>query len=403
MYKVIIADDEPKIRNGLAQNIDWGTLGLELSGIAKDGEEALDMIMRLKPDICLLDIRMPFYDGLVIATKVKSDRPETVIIFITGHDEFEYAQNALKLKAYDFILKPVNLSELNRVLEKAKKELEDYRERESNYHLANLMLQKNLPTIRNTFLNHWLRGEIQKDEIEQGLSFYKLELAGNTGLILVNTHSGILTEKTNQEKDRQILLFAIQNITDESIQKLAPCTSFRDWDDNIVVFASITDFSLWDGAKTLIENNIKQYLDYKVTVYQCKADGNNAVEGVTQAYMSILQQMQSESEYLPIVKRLKGFIDQNYQNPQLRLQDFADQAQMSIGYLSKLFKQETGTSFVEYATRLRLNHSLILMQDPSLKIYEIAERAGYNSQHYFCDAFKKTFGISPTEFRRGMQ
>ena len=75
--------------------------------------------------------------------------------------------------------------------------------------------------------------------------------------------------------------------------------------------------------------------------------------------------------------------------------------EISPGYLSRLLKQETGFSFVDYLTRVRINKAVQIMSDPAVKVYEVAEAVGYQSQHYFSRAFKKVFGRPPQSFRRG--
>jgi two-component system, response regulator YesN len=107
MLKVLIADDEPKIRRGLKSSIDWNELDIEVVGEAEDGEIAFEMAKVLKPDILFVDICMPFIDGLELISKIKDILPDSLVIVITGHDEFSYAQQSIKLKVFDYLLKPV--------------------------------------------------------------------------------------------------------------------------------------------------------------------------------------------------------------------------------------------------------------------------------------------------------
>ncbi len=400
MYKVIIADDEPNIRNGLAQAIKWESLGMAVVGVARDGEDTIALIEEKTPDICLLDIRMPFHDGLEIAAKVKESKPDTIIIFISGHDEFEYAQSALKLKAYDYILKPVNLGLIEQVLKKAKKELEEKKEKEKKYAIANIMLQKNLPVIRHEFILEWLRGELSEDEIQEGLSFYQIELGQMSGVLVVKTNLSIIYDQKNSEKEKQLLLFAVQHVVEDCIECCRPNLTVRDNNDYIVSVLSVKNFTMWENLKNCIEGRVKKELSCDVIAYQTLIDKNRCPSELSEVYLELLLKMRGESEYLPIVKKLKEYADSKYKDPQLRLQDYADQQQISLSHLSKLFKQETGISFVDYLTKVRLQHAIVLMQDPVMKIYEIADMAGYSSQHYFCVAFKKVFGMSPTEYRK---
>jgi two-component system response regulator YesN len=95
------------------------------------------------------------------------------------------------------------------------------------------------------------------------------------------------------------------------------------------------------------------------------------------------------------------YIDAHFGEPTLSLEEVAASAQISPGYLSRLLKLETGFSFVDYLTRVRITRAVQIMNDPSVKVYEVAEAVGYQSQHYFSRAFKRVFGRPPVEYRKG--
>lgn len=114
--KVLIAEDEQWIRKGIIKSIDWETHGLELAAEALDGEEALRLAREHRPDIVLVDIRMPLCDGLQLMERLKDEGIGTKFIIISGSTQFEYARMAISLGASAYVLKPLNKSELNRIL-----------------------------------------------------------------------------------------------------------------------------------------------------------------------------------------------------------------------------------------------------------------------------------------------
>ncbi|NLB18649.1 MAG: response regulator, partial [Syntrophomonadaceae bacterium] len=124
---VLIIDDEHLIRNGLATNIDWASLGFGSVNTAEDGMEALALIDLAPPDLILTDVRMPFMTGLEFSERVRQVIPDVCIIIISGHEEFSYAQAALRLAVFDYILKPINLEELTKVILRAKAFIEEKR------------------------------------------------------------------------------------------------------------------------------------------------------------------------------------------------------------------------------------------------------------------------------------
>ena len=122
MYKVLVVEDEEIIRRGLIRSVDWNKHGLELMGEASNGKEALSLIAKTFPDIIILDINMPVMDGIELLERLPSHTYS--IIILSGHSEFEYAQQAIKHGVVDYLLKPVDQSKLLGSLEKAKRNVE---------------------------------------------------------------------------------------------------------------------------------------------------------------------------------------------------------------------------------------------------------------------------------------
>jgi len=108
MYKVFLVEDEIIIREGIKKKIDWEGNGYEFCGEASDGELAYPMICKLRPDIVITDIKMPFMDGLELSKLIKKEMPEIEIIILSGFAEFEYAKTAISLGVAQFLSKPIN-------------------------------------------------------------------------------------------------------------------------------------------------------------------------------------------------------------------------------------------------------------------------------------------------------
>ncbi|WP_172556224.1 response regulator [Clostridium putrefaciens] len=123
MFKVLIVDDEYLAREGMKKTIDWNILGCKVCGEASNGIEAIEYSKNFKPDIIITDINMPGISGLDMAFKVRELLPDCKFIIITGYDEFQYAKEAIKLKAVDFILKPIDEDELIEAIKRSTKEL----------------------------------------------------------------------------------------------------------------------------------------------------------------------------------------------------------------------------------------------------------------------------------------
>ena len=105
--KVFIVDDEFLQRQLVKKTVNWEKLGLEIAGEAEDGEEALDKILEEKPDILIMDINIPYINGIQVSEKVKQVLPDTQVIILTAYGEFEYAKKAIQYGVSEYLLKPV--------------------------------------------------------------------------------------------------------------------------------------------------------------------------------------------------------------------------------------------------------------------------------------------------------
>ncbi|CAM3488702.1 response regulator [Aeromicrobium ponti] len=177
MYKVIIVDDEDIISEGISTFMPWDELGFELVGVAGNGKEALELFKRGTVDVMITDICMPIMDGIELTQEIKRISSPTKVIILSGYDEFEYAQSALKMGVLDYILKPITPNELKSLLSKVKEKL-DQEERETKY-LDSLkkQVQENLPILRERFLNELIYFSMPEDQIRNKCDNFSLSLA----------------------------------------------------------------------------------------------------------------------------------------------------------------------------------------------------------------------------------
>jgi len=388
LYKVLVADDESIILNGIKNCIDWGSLGMEVVATASDGEQALEAIERLNPDLCLLDVHMPFVDGLTVAKLYLKRRPDGIVLFITGYDEFSYAQAAVNTGAIGYILKPVDEEELLCAVKKASELMESRRR-------VDLLIYNNLDTLREIFFHDWLSGITSSKDAKDNLTFYGICLKGEVAVLFVRFYKDredeFLSGKALQ-KDMDLIKQEILTLVD----RFCPYFLMRPADKTIVVVHSILgddgwiDFPLRLGDK-LDDNGIHAEILHRQV---------ESMEDVPAAYREMDEKTNLLERLSPIVRLLKQYIDQNYKNPVMSLKSFAKAHKTTSSYISRQFKQEMGQSFVDYLTFVRISMSIPFLKKPHIKIFEIAEFVGYNSQHYYCEVFKQKMGITPSEYRQ---
>jgi two-component system response regulator YesN len=397
LYKLLITDDESRIRRGIKNLINWKELNIEVVGEAEDGEIALEIAKEKLPDIILLDICMPFLNGLQLIKRLKEEACSPVIIIITGHDEFKYVQEALKLRVFDYILKPVMKDDLTRSIARALEELD----RKNSESLLNEWMSKKLvdgiETVKETLLNSWLKGLITLQQVKSELDFINIGMEGDIGLLLVKPIGLLNTELLSKKMDERLLGFAVKNIIEEMLKPFSPFLIGIDEDGAFAAVCSITKSSEWINLSMEIEKSIVKYLDYKVIAEQKKV--LQGLEGVCNTYKELQEELGNKLQYKPVVLLALKYIDSNYFNQDLNLETVAAELNVSSSYLSKLMKEEIGMSFIDYLTHVKIQKAIFLMEDPTIKIHEVAELVGYNDQHYFCKAFKRTMGYPPIEYR----
>ena len=178
MVKVYLVEDEIIIRQSIKNSIDWEKEGYEFVGDASDGELALPVILKEKPDILITDIRMPFMDGLELSRMVKADLPDIKIVILSGYDDFEYAKQAIKIGVAEYLLKPVSsavlLEHLSEIAEKVRDEREDLALKKVYYQ----EMQENEELIKMKFLGELISGKLSlADAMEKGKRFH-MNLSG---------------------------------------------------------------------------------------------------------------------------------------------------------------------------------------------------------------------------------
>ena len=165
MLKLLIVDDEHWIREGLKLTIDWKRYGIQVAGEAENGAKALLMIEENAPDIVISDIKMPTMDGLALMEELRKRGIRAKVIFISGFSDFAYAQQAVKLGAFDYLLKPIEEPALLDIVERCV--LEIAREREETLRLEQMSgcIRESLPLARERYLEMCLTQPRPRDEL----------------------------------------------------------------------------------------------------------------------------------------------------------------------------------------------------------------------------------------------
>ncbi|WP_068783023.1 response regulator [Paenibacillus phocaensis] len=394
-WKVLIADDERIIREGIRDSVDWEELRLTVAAEAEDGEEALELAVRHGVHILLVDLNMPIMDGIELMKRVREQLPDCKIVVITGHDEFAYAQKAIRLQAKDYILKPANPAQLEKVLRQVRGELDEEMAKQQQWQAASRQITRSYPLLRERFCQQWLDGGMTAAEISEQLQFLRLPDACPDWLGVIRLPETAGSAAVLKEDERQLYGYAVENIAAEVLAPY-PKAIFRDPFGLIVILLwSLEAEADFHRIDTLVRTHLKIAAEVHLT------EGTGDVLGLPAVYRKAKSAVMKENAVSPLVRRAKQYMLEHFGDSGLTLEAMAQELQSSPAYLSRMIKQELGTTFNSYLTQLRIRRATRLLNATEQTIAEIAEQVGYETQHYFSTAFKRATGLSPLQYRKG--
>ncbi len=268
MYKVILVDDEDEVREGIKLKIDWRSCGFELVGDYDNGRDALEVLEPLQPDVIITDICMPFMDGLELAGKALQSLRDVKTVILTGYEDFDYAQQAIKLKVNDFLLKPINSQEFTGFLLKLKSELDRERQKREDLSQLRHQLNQSLPLLKERFLERMVVSRLKPEEIERKFLYFQLFLSGPAYLALtmdIDDHD----KRSESDYDAELLQFAAFNIVQEIFERENGGIAFRTRDTKTVVFMSGSPRETEMLAQSLASHakySINKYLRLSVSI-----------------------------------------------------------------------------------------------------------------------------------------
>ena len=176
MLRVFLVEDESIIRETLRDTVPWAQYGYTFAGEAGDGEMALPLIRQVKPDVLITDVRMPFMDGLALSELVRKEFPEMKIIIISGHDDFEYARQAISIGVDQYLLKPITKKTLLDVLEELRGKIEGERANRSYLAQFHREAEEYEQYTRRVFFERVVAGQLSVQEIYESAAKLDIDL-----------------------------------------------------------------------------------------------------------------------------------------------------------------------------------------------------------------------------------
>jgi len=519
LHKVFFVEDEIVTREGIRDHVDWRGNGFEFCGEAADGETALPLLQALQPDVLITDIKMPFMDGLQLCRIVRERMPAMKTIILSGHDEFEYAREAIKLGVTEYLLKPVTAQDLHHVLQRVAAQLEQEEREQDALRKLRDQVEENRITLKERLLLRLITGAVSPAEaIERGQQL-GLDLVARCYLVVVikicpanpadpfdyaeyqraqqvvassaehNPDAFVLKKDMEElvlimkgstleylEEERDLFLEKAQREVRKTCCRLtigagSPKARIADIPQSFVEAVivahggpaardGVDKAALLGGDRPAVEDYLKRgvkedfdgffeafirpfsaevfqshivksyvFMDVALTtarfVHEMGGDVDqiipelNHLEAVLTSVQTTAQirehirkilvaalgfrDSRANRHYTGMLRQAKDYIDRHYMDLNISLNEVAAHVNHSASHFSTVFSQETGCTFKEYLTEIRIRRAKELLRTTPLRSADIAYEVGYNDPHYFSYVFRKNTGLTPSEFRQQAQ
>ena len=254
LYKAIIVDDEEELRNGIIKKINWAENGFEVVGSAENGQEAYELCEKYRPDLVITDIKMPFMTGLELGEKIYNNMPQTKVVIFSGFDDFEYAQKAIKISAYEYILKPIDSMKLVELLQKVKKQLDEEFFEKRNIELLRESYRKSLPILQQQFLTRLVEGKVDKKRVIDLSEQYEIEIMAKYWSVAI-IHAELNSDNSNNDitfkDDMELIPLSIQTIVNENLKNFCDFKSFLYNEDVVIIAKFENNKNIMDFVKEI--------------------------------------------------------------------------------------------------------------------------------------------------------
>lgn len=502
-YRVLIVEDEEIESSALAMMLKYNRPEMEDIRCAANGIQALEIYRDMQPDIVLMDINLPGVNGLDVIRQMRLLPGTAYFVIISAHSQFSYAQEAMRLDVQDFLVKPIRLEDIGRVLDSLIQEIEQTRTQkehaayqqakmdairpvlESDCVLSIASLRSNAPiatifdfmqipvvsgfvfTLRGEGIGGGLLREIKARMRNMGLccigeiineicvcvALSGEELSGTQIRELMGYFSQALC---TGGRPCQIGVGSVADCADDlrrSYEQAMAASRTAAVEGRPLVFhgeqhpeeqSSVADMA--ETAAKIVQHirlerpeGVMEQLQSFFQSVQLASSYRMTQEAAYWLYVMVIGNFpQTDAEFHPlaaqqifatqdadalrdllaksllrlidlqtgtgdvranqIVARAIQIVKQRFQED-VTLVSVAEELNVSLFYLSKLFRKHTGTNFTEYLTQLRVEHAKSLLAAGEMSVKEVAYAAGFNSQSYFSKIFKKYAGLAPSEYK----
>jgi len=445
--KLLIVDDGHYIVEYLKHLLDWKSFGIEYVQTSTNSIEAMQILNANDIDILISDIRMPEVSGIDLLEHIHQQKLKTKVIFLSGYSQFDYAQKAIRLGILDYLLKPVDKEDMEKSIEKVikmigeqpKATVIDWEHFEGLGFLLSLLSESSVnkseyePYISSLDKDHFCFFKLMNfEEIDEAtIRDYNGDLSclvWRTGSMLAgfvrHADSKILVERIENIELSDRFQFSHKNSVRHHFYKLFYNESINisdfSWIQDSVNFPTLIETESFRkhivNKYTSLENKTYRliYLIELVmylyaadnTIYQMEAvhwmfNGLNDPDYTLQNITTVISQNEKNKKMSNehTIQMIREYIESHLADG-LSLEELGEYVHLHPVYLSKLYKQETGSNLSSYISLKRLEKASRLLIESNLHVVDISRMVGYKKTQYFIKLYKEEYGVTPQQYRR---
>lgn len=425
MLKLLLADDERYHRDSII-NILNNTFQDQMEIYeAKNGREAIEISEKCRPDIIIMDIKMPGINGLKAISEIKKFLPNAYFMIISAYDYFDFAVEAVKNNVKEYILKPFNRSELivkiqtsvNYVLEEKEKRRTDIENQEKLYNL--------MPILENELSYSIISDTLHSIDYETYMKYLNVDFNNSCAMVVA------LSSKELQAMNFSKIQIG-ECIKDYISRRYKNVASFR-FTEHLVYFIQMERLEEKDnwhydiaGLAGDVRREVKKLFDLWIRIgigrcyngvkqmFKSYCEANTALEskgeGTNIVLFETIGTNYSEEKFAPngfdkqsgekiaLFEAVEQYITENIKE-ELDLENTAARFNLSSSYFSRTFKEIVGYNFSDYINIVRIKKAKELLRNDGMSIKEVCFTVGYSDPNYFSKVFKKYEGITPKEYK----
>lgn len=398
----MLVDDDYPVLEFLSEMINWEDLGLKLQSVHGNGLSALIEAEENMPDILITDIGMPKLNGIELTKKLKEIDPSLLVAILSCHNEFHFAQQALKLNVQEYILKDkLNAEEIVQLLRQFVETLDLETKKKKNQLRLVTTIEQNKGWMLERFINRTIHHPIHSEDVWKE----EAQLLGflpNQNYMVIFCFIDHYQTVIQSFRSTELVHFLVHNVITELMTgEHINAMHGQFYQNESFLFVPLNQE--WDKETKKIKNflqMIQETFQETLRISLLFEMGRPAARpiDIKEQMVNLIDLKDSRNRINNEIANACKYISDNIHR-KINLEEVAQYLHLNSSYFSRLFKKEVGETFVKYVVNMKMNRAKELLDQTNYSIIEISELLGYDNQSYFNKTFKGSEGISPIEYR----